>query len=226
MRLQEEPDWSTPQGNLWAFTYPNYVDCKRESRSLDMAAWSINRGTVGVPGPAEYIDGLEVSSELFSLLGVNPAQGRTFLPEEDRPGASPVAIISHSFWQRHFAANAAAIGTQLVFDGKTYTIVGITPAGFRLDDYEFDVFTPLGQNTSSRMQNRRAHGFGVWARMHSGATLGQAQAEIALVGRRLAEQFPDTNKGRTFIAEPLRPDVGDTRSTLWLLHEASADQRD
>jgi predicted permease len=67
------------------------------------------------------------------------------------------------------------------------------------------------------MQSRRAHRFGVWARLHSGATPGQAQAEIALVGRRLAEQYPDSNKGRTFIAEPLRPDVGDTRSTLWLL---------
>ena len=53
IRLQEQTDWSTPQGNLWAFTYPNYLDCKRESRSLDMAAWSINRGTVSVPGPAE-----------------------------------------------------------------------------------------------------------------------------------------------------------------------------
>jgi predicted permease len=217
IRLQEQTDWSTPQGNLWAFTYPNYLDCKRESRSLDMAAWSIHRGTVSVPGPAEYVDGLEMSSELFSLLGVNVAQGRMFLPEEDRPGASPVAIISHSFWQRHFAANAAAIGTRLVFDGKTYTIAGITPAGFRLGDDELDVFTPLGQNTSPRMQSRRAHRFGVWARLHSGATPGQAQAEIALVGRRLAEQYPDSNKGRTFIAEPLRPDVGDTRSTLWLL---------
>ncbi len=217
VRLQEQTDWSTPQGNLWAFTYPNYLDCKRESRSLDMAAWSISRGTVSVPGPAEYIDGLEMSSELFSLLGVNVAPGRMFLPEEDRPGAPPVVILSHSFWQRHFAANPAAIGMRLVFDGKPYTIVGITPAGFRLDDNELDVFTPLGQNTSPRMQSRRAHRFGVWARLHSGTTLGQAQAELALVGRRLAQQFPDSNKGRTFIAEPLRPDVGDTRSTLWLL---------
>src|SRR6266446_2820661 len=217
VRLQEQTDWSTPQGNLWAFTYPNYLDCKRESRSLDMAAWSISGGTVSVPGPAEYIDGLEMSSELFSLLGVNVAPGRMFLPEEDRPGAPPVAILSHSFWQRHFAANPAAIGMRLVFDGKPYTIVGITPAGFRLDDNELDVFTPLGQNTAPRMQNRGAHSLRVWARLRPGATLMQAQAELNEVGRKLAEQYPKTNKGRGFLAETLRPPVGDVRSTLWLL---------
>src|SRR5205823_408012 len=97
------------------------------------------------------------------------------------------------------------------------TIVGVTPSGFRLGDSELDVLTPIGQNTSPRMQNRQAHGFGVWARLHPRATLAQAQSELAVVGRRIAEEYPKTNRGRTFIAMPLRPDVGDTRSTLWLL---------
>ena len=79
--------------------------------------------------------------------------GRTFLPEEDRPGAPPVAIVSHGLWQRRFAGTPAAIGSQLIFDGKPYTIIGITPEGFRFDDAELDVFTTLGQNTSPRMQN-------------------------------------------------------------------------
>src|SRR6267143_4978222 len=55
--LQEQTDWSTRFGNLWSFTYPNYLDCKRENRSLDMAAWSRGGGTVNEPGPAEYVDG-------------------------------------------------------------------------------------------------------------------------------------------------------------------------
>ena len=217
VRLQEQTDWSNQWGNLWAFTYPNFLDCKRESRSLEMAAWRIERGTISAPGVAEYVDGIEMSRELFPMLGVHVAPGRVFLPEEDRPGAAPVAIISYGLWQRRFGGKAAAVGSKLVFDDKPYTVVGITPAGFKLDDAEFDVFTPINQDTSPAMQNRGAHGFRVWARLRGGTTLAQAQAELAVAGRRLAAEYPKSNKGRTVTAELLRPDVGDVRSTLWLL---------
>src|ERR1700736_1486284 len=69
--LQEQTDWSTQSGNLWSFTYPNFVDCKRESRSLDMAAWRFNGGTISAPGQAEYIDAREISSNFLSVLGVS-----------------------------------------------------------------------------------------------------------------------------------------------------------
>jgi predicted permease len=215
--LQEKTDWSTPFGNMWAFTYPNYLDCKRETRSLGMASWRWNGGTVSEPGEAGFVVSYEVSSEMFSILGVPLWKGRPILPEDDRPGAAPVAIVSQGLWQSRFGGSPSAIGRTLVFDGKPYTVVGILPEGFRLGDMA-EMFTPLGQNTAAFMQNRQAHaGFNVWARLRPGATLGQAQAELAVIGRELAEQYPKTNKGRTFVAEPLRPDVGDARSTLWLL---------
>jgi predicted permease len=217
VRLQEQTDWSTPQGNLWAFTYPNYLDCKRESHYLDLAAWTIDRGTVSAPGSAEYVNGLDMSSDLFPILGVDVALGRGFLPDEDRPGGLPVAIISHNLWQRRFAGNPAALGMQITFNGKPWTIVGVMPAGFRLGDSELEVFTPLGQNTSPRLQNRQAHGFGVWGWLKPGATLVQAQTELTVLGRRLAREYAKSNQGRTFIAEPLRPDPGNARPTLWLL---------
>jgi predicted permease len=214
--LQEQTDWSTPWGNLWAFTYPNFVDCRRESRALVMAAWRYNGGTLSKPGEAGYIDGLEISSELFSVLGVPLFRGRAFLPEEDRPGAAPVIIISYDLWQRRYAGSMGAIGGPLVFDGKAYTVVGIAPAGFRLGG-DMDVFTPLGRDASPFMQNRAAHRLNVWARLRGGVTIAQARAELALAGSHLAEQYPKSNAGRTFMAQPLRPDVGDVRSTLWLL---------
>ena len=105
----------------------------------------------------------------------------------------------------------------LVLDGKRYTVVGIAPSRFRLDGEEPDAFTPLGQNTAGYMRNRRPHPVGVVARLQPGVTLVQAQKELALIGGHLAEQYPDTNAGRGFLAQPLRPDVGDVRSTLWLL---------
>ena len=217
VELQEQTDWRTPQGNIWSFTNPNYQDCKHVVRSLDMAAWSVHRGTVSGSGTAEYVTGLDMSAELLPLLGVNVAIGRAFLPEDDRLGADPVALVSDSLWQRRFGASPQAIGSKLIFDGTAYTVIGVTPASFRLADDSFDVFTPVGQSTAPRLQNRGAHGFGVWARLRPGATLAQAQTELAVVGRGLAEQYPKTNQGRSFLAKPLKPDVGDLSSTLWML---------
>ena len=206
-------------GDLWAFAYANFLDCKRESRSLSpMAAWRWNRGTVSEPGQAEYVDGVEMSSELFSVLGVTPFRGRAFLPEEDRPGAAPVMILGYGLWQRRFGGSPVAIGTPVVFDGKPYTVVGIAPAGLRLFGDVVDLFTPLGQNTSRVMQNRNIHpGLKVFARLRPGVTLAAAEAELAPIGRHLAVEHPESNRGRAFIAQPLRPEVGDVRSTLWLL---------
>jgi predicted permease len=206
-------------GDLWAFAYPNFLDCQRESRSLTpMAAWRWNRGTVSDTGEAEYVDGVQMSSELFSVLSVSPVRGRAFSSDEDRPGAAPVALISSDLWQRRYGGSPAVIGSPLVFDGKPYTVIGIAPAGLRLSGQVADVFTPLGQVTEAVMQNREAHpGLNVFARLRPGATLAESQAELALIGRRLAAQYPKSNAGRGFVAEPLRPDVGDLRSTLWLL---------
>jgi len=205
-------------GNLWAFAYPNYLDCKRESRSLDLAAWAFDGGTVSEHGEAEHVDAFEVSSELFPVLGISLSPGRAFRPEEDRRGAAPVVIISYGLWQRLFHGSPSALGHLLTFNESPYTIVGVTPAGFRLIGDEADVFTPLGQDPSPSMEKRDRHpGIQVLGRLRPGAKLAQAQTELAVIGRQLAAQYPESNKERTFIAQPLRPDVGDVGSTLWLL---------
>ena len=215
--LQEKTDWSTHWGDLWGFTYPNFVDCRAAVPSLDMAAWRFGGGTVSKPGDAESVEGREISANLFVVLGVPMFRGRSFTPEEDRPGAAPVAIISYTLWQRRFAADESAIGRQLVLNGKSYDVLGITPPGFRLMTSEFDVFTPLGQDTARYMQNREAHGLRVVARLHKGATAAGVRGELAAVGRRLEAEYPKSNRGRTFIANALKPPVDDVRSTLWLL---------
>jgi predicted permease len=196
---------------------PDFLDIQREVRSLDISGWVNNGGTVSEPGDAAYVEQRDISPGLFSVLGVPLWRGRSFLPEEDKLGAAPVAIIGYSFWQQHFAGNPAAVGGTIVFDGKRYTVIGITRADFRLDGDEPDVYTPLAQNPAKYLQNRRAHPVGVVARLRPGATLAQAQSELSLVASRLASQYPDTNKDRTFGAKQLRPDVGDVKSTLWLL---------
>lgn len=209
--------WNTEIYGEQNVAYPDFLDCRRESRSLEMAAALYNGGTVSEPGEPEYVDLREISSDLFSVVRVNLAQGRAFLPDEDRTGAAPVMILGHSFWQRHFAGRPDALGASVVFDQKRYTVVGIAPAGFRMYGDEADVYAPLGQDTAGYVRSRGAHPVHVLARLRPGATLGQAQAELTLIGRHLAEQYADTNANRGFVAQPLRPEVGDVRSTLWLL---------
>ncbi len=215
--LDEQTDWSTHWGNLWAFAYPNYLDCRNSATTLDLAAWRFGDGILTKPGEAENVEAREISAGLFSVLGVPLYAGREFRPEEDRRGGAPVAIVGYHLWQRRFAASPSAIGAEIVFQGKPYTVVGVTSPGFRLMGDTFDLYLPLGQDTAANMQNRDAHALSVVGRLRPGATLGQAQAEFAGIGRRIAQQFPASNRGRIFIANPLRPPVDDVKGTLWLL---------
>jgi predicted permease len=218
LRLQEKTEKATRQGNLWSFTYPNFLDCTKEVRSLDMAATRFSGGALRESDKAEHVDGREISSGFFSMLGAAPVLGRDFTPEDDRLGAAPVIIISNGLWRRIFAASPEAIGKQIVLDEKSYSVAGVLPAGFNwADQPNLEVFTPIGQNTSPFMQRRDRHGINVFARIRPGATLAQARTELDLIGRHLAAQYPATNEGRTFIADSFRPDTSDVGSTLWLL---------
>jgi predicted permease len=205
-------------GEQWGFSYLEFLDCQRQSRSLGpIAAWTYSGATLSDPGDAEYVEDRQISSELFSVLGISLPKGRAFLPEEDRPGAAPVIIISYRLWQRRYAGSPAMIGSPIVFDGKPYTVVGVAPVGFRLDG-EADVFTPLGQSTRPQMQNRGARFIHLVARLRPGVALAEAQAELSLMARRHAEQYPEFDAGRDLVAHPLRQElVGDVQSTLWLL---------
>jgi predicted permease len=205
-------------GEQWGFSYPEFHDYQSTSRTLgSVAAWTYGGGTVSKPGEAEYLFGRHISSGLFSVLGVPPVAGREFLPQEDQPGAAPVAVISYSLWQRRFGGSKESIGRQLVFDGESYTIVGIAPPGFRLDG-ESDIYTPLGQSTEPRMEMRGAFFIHVLGRLQPNVTLAQAHTELSVIARRLAAQYPEDNQGRDMVAHPLGQEVvGDVRPTLWLL---------
>jgi predicted permease len=200
------------------FSYLNFLDCQHESRSLAMAAWHEGGGTVSRPGEADYFSGREVSANLFSVLGVNLLRGRAFLPEEDRAGGPPVAIISYRLWQQRYGGSPAAVGQELVFDGKVCTVTGVAPPDLRLSG-DADVFTPLGQNPAPYMQNREMNpGIRVVARLEPGITLAQARAELALIDRRLTERYSIPEDARGITVQPLQQAmVADVRSTLWLL---------
>ncbi len=203
-------------GEVW-FSYPDFTDLKHESRSVRIAGWKYSSGTISAPGEPEHVEARQISAQLFPLLGVVPLFGRSFEPHEDVPGAAPVAMISYSLWKRHFASDPAVAKKELVFDGKTYQVVGVAPLGFQLSG-EADVYTPLGQSTDPRMQNRNARFIQGIGRLAPGVSPNQAQAEVALIGRRLAKEYPKSNAGLGMRIHPLLQQlVSDVRGTLWLL---------
>jgi predicted permease len=205
-------------GERWGFSYPDFQDCRRECRSFaGVAAWTYGGGTVSAPGQAEYVEGRNISSDLFNVLRVPLVKGRSFLPGEDQAGGAPVAIISARLWQQRYASDPQAVGMPLSYDGKVYTLVGIAPPGLQLDG-DVDVFTPVGQSVEPRMKYRGAYFLHVLARLGNGVTISQAQTELALFSQNLAKQYPDSNRGLTMVPHSLQSEVvSDVRPTLWLL---------
>jgi putative ABC transport system permease protein len=151
------------------------------------------------------------------VLGVKPALGRSFLPEEDQPGGPPVAIISHQFWEQHFGKSTQALGKAVTLNDMAYTVVGVLPDGFRFFS-ESDVYVPLGQAHRTQLQDRKVHSWiFVIGRLKPGVTLDQVHSDMALVQGRLAQAYPDADKGIGAIVVPLKQYiVGDTGQTLML----------
>jgi putative ABC transport system permease protein len=207
-RLMTVHDWTGRFGDQPWFSYPNFLDLQRASRSLSpMAAWRSSGGTISQPGQARYVEGLEVSSGFFDVLGVPLTAGRDFRVDEDRPGGAPVAIISAALWKRRYGGRPDAIGSRLVLDGRPLTVIGVAPPpGPPVDGA--DVFTPLGQEGAPFMRNREASpGIRVVARLAAGATVGASNAELALIAHDLAVRYPAANAGRRFTAKSLSLDI-------------------
>jgi predicted permease len=216
--LHERTDRSLDQ---WSVAYPTFQDVARDARTLQhVSAWTYAGGMVTAPGDAEYMAGRQISSELFAAIGVPLLRGRAFRADEDRPGGPPVALISERVWHARFAASNGVLGRPLVLDGISYTIVGVVPSNLPLDG-DVDVFTPIGQNQAPRMRNRAARFLRVIARLRDGATVDDAQTELATIGRRLALAYPATNEGIGLFVQSLRREVtGPVSATLWLLFAA------
>jgi predicted permease len=211
---QSKPNFATG-----AIPYPNFLDWRRENRTF--SAMAVSRGSsfslLGV-GEAEHVDGRWVSADLFSVLGVEPALGRTFSSGEDERGAAPVVVISAGLWQRKFGEAADTVGKSLTLDDKSYTIVGVLPPSFGLYP-STDVYVPIGQWNNPALESRFAalglHGIG---RLRPGVTAAEAEADLDGVMQRLAEAYPDANRGNGATIVPMKELlVGNVRLTLWML---------
>jgi predicted permease len=209
----------SPQFEQMSVSYPNFVDWQRESHAFErMAVYRHQQFNItGGPEP-ERVNGRWVSADFFSTLGVQPALGRDLRPEEDRPGAGPVALLSHGFWQRRFGGDPNVINKPLTINGKDYTVVGVLPASFKFYS-PVDLFIPIGIQDDVSLKVRDFHpGLRVVARLRAGVTLSEARDEMQSIAAALEKQYPASNTGQGVAMDSMHEDlVHDIRPVLLLL---------
>ena len=212
-------EWSQQVPEM-SVSYPNFADWRDQQQTMEsIAAFrSANYVLTGV-GEPERLDGRQVSASFFNVLGVAPALGRNFSPDEDKPGASPVALISHGFWQRRLGGDPSVINKPLQLNNESYTVIGVLPQTFEWQS-PVDVFTPVGlRSADPNMASRGNHpGMYVIGLLKPGVTVEQARTEIKAIAERLAQQYPDTNAGQSAVLDSLQARaVEDIRPALLIL---------
>ena len=217
------PQSSFPGMTRFSVSPANYIDWANQNHSFEqMAIYGFSGFNLTGKGEPESILATRVSSNFFSVLRTQPMAGRVFTSEEDSSGHGKVVVISHSFWQSHFAANPNVIGQTISLNSETYTIVGIMPAKFAFPTssdpkFQTQMWTPIAWTDKDRAV-RGNHNYLVIGRLKLDANLEQAKAEMNTISSRLEQQYPADNKGWGATVIPMREQmVGDVRSALMIL---------
>jgi predicted permease len=177
-----------------AIFYPDFEVWRTQSRALvDLA---LVRGVfhtlqAGQDGP-QTVYTTEVTPNAFRLLGVAPVVGRDFVPEDARPGATPVVVLRYDAWTRLFHGAAEVVGRQIRLDGAPATIIGVMPEGFSFPA-EQEIWTPLVPS-SAAMARETPYARYAYGRLGDDASVEAARADVQTIGRRLAMAFPGTNE--------------------------------
>lgn len=199
----------------------NFEDWQERSQSFEMLAgsvpWSANLTGGGV---AERVEGCQVTSDFFPLLGITAALGRSLAAGDFSPDRDHVIVLSHALWQRTLGADPRVVGKTLVLNGESFTVIGVMPA-----DFDFPVGTeawaPLDLNAAVKA-DRADHYLGVIGRLKVGVSSEKAQADLATIAARLAQEFPQTNSGHSVRVINLVDDVAQgSRQFLTVLMGAS-----
>jgi predicted permease len=212
--LQTRPD--NPRGSV---SGPDFHDWQSNARSFEqMVGMKWLSSDLTSPGVPERIAGREISSGIFSVLGVNLSLGREFSSEEDRRGGDPVVIISNRLWQDRFGGRRDALGQSVTLDGIDRTVVGVLTSNFEFWG-EADFYTPIRQNNLPYMDDRTVHsGIFCIARLKPGVTIDQAKSEMTTIQNSLNRLYPSTNQGLGANVVPLKEIiVWDADETLLLL---------
>jgi putative ABC transport system permease protein len=204
----------------------NYLDWTRQSRLFDGLSGIrlLNLNLTGGDRP-ERIPAAIVTQNFFSVLGVKPELGRTFLSEDTQPERERVVVLSAGLWQRRFGADPNVIGQKLNLNNETFSVSGVMPPEFQYPDTaELWVLSRLavpeapGAANANLLTNRMAHYLFVLGRLKPGVTIQQAQAEMTNIAGNLQSQYPETNTGAGARVISLHEEtVGDIKPALKIL---------
>ena len=222
---------SIPERNFngVGFSWPRWLAVQERQQAFSEMAIAAQTGfTLTERGDPEQLGGMQISHNYFPLLGVAPALGRNFLPEEDRPGAEKVAILSDGIWQRKFAGDPSAIGQVISLDGQPHTVIGVMPAS--LSSFPLNqtaVFTARPTEVSYLVREQIDGGgffFNVLARLKAGVSLQEAHEQLSVIAAAYAQAYPsnvdaDASADVAYLLDSL---VGNQRQTYGVLFAAVA----
>lgn len=216
------PVKSFPGLKYFSVSPANYLDWQRQNTSFeDIAAYGGTILNLGGEERPESLFGATVVPSFFSILRVQPALGRMFSPDEDRPGQGHVAILSDQLWRNHFGANPAILGEDIILNGEPYHVVGIMPPGFKLPSWA-QLWVPMAWSDEKRAV-RGNHNYSVIGRLKPGVDLRAAKSELSAISTRLEQLYPEDDKGWGATIIPLRQQlVGNVRPALLVLLGAVA----
>src|SRR5436190_20910888 len=195
--------------------YPDYLDFKQQATTLEGFGTTSTATTILSDGekPDRYL-GAFITADAFSFLGVKPVLGRTFRADEDRQGATPVALLGYEIWQNHFGSDANIIGRVVTINGKRVTVVGVMPKGWRFPEAS-DLWMPL--RLEEKENPRGNFNFACFAKMKRGVSIEQVRAELQAIAARIAADHPQTNAGGSVRVKFFREEAVKDAKTLTLL---------
>ncbi|HSE97458.1 MAG TPA: ABC transporter permease, partial [Blastocatellia bacterium] len=185
---------------IFGVSHPNFLDWKAQNQTFEwMAAGGGATLNLGPSGEIEVVGGIVATAEFLPALGVEPALGRNFLPEEDRPGGNTrVALITHGSWQRRFGGDPGVVGKTLVINENPFTVIGVLPESFSWGPTTNELVVPLAPDPN---RSRGDHRLLVIGRLKSGVTLDLALSDLNTIAAQLAQQYPQTNEGWSVTGE-------------------------
>ncbi len=179
--------------------YPNFLDWKERNRVFeDVAVWNATTGTLTGFGDPRKVTAARMSASTLPILGVAPAMGRNFTPDEDRVGGPPVVILTHGFWMRALGGEGDILGKSITLSGYSFSVIGVMPADFRFpyDMPDVDLYVPVEQFAENWIDNLGNHpGLMALARLRDGVTLEAARDDMERVAREIESEHFDTNEG-------------------------------
>lgn len=208
---------------------PNFWDFQRQSRSFesmaifDSAGRGYNLSATGDKQGAEQVSGLRVSAGFFSVLGVKPLLGRTFLPEEETLGRAQEVVLSYGLWKRRYGGRISLLGETIRIDGADFIVIGVMPPDFEWQFWggQRQLWVPVGYTKTDF--GRGDNSFISIARLKAGVSVEQARAEMEAIGDRLRKQYPTDNANMGATVQPMAEfEMQGTRTALWALFAAVA----